>query len=303
MIQELNIEVKQSRLDVTEHVYSHTTAPLKGTEINLNMMIIKDSPQGAEGVWTLVKKPCIIWIMGGGWLNCPREKALPFLIYFARRGYVVASIQVRSSLEANWPAQITDIQTAVRYLRAHADKLGIDADHIAVTGLSSGGHLTTMTAMNPEEYSLDEWSGYSSEVQCAVEMFGPMDLFTIEEQRKENGIPYENPPASPDVPNLSPEEILLGGKLEEKKEGAKDLNPITHITERACPLLLFHGKKDELIPYQQGIQLHDALNAAGHPTDLYLIEDAVHGDYRFFQEEIQEMIIEFLDKHMKTQHG
>ena len=272
MVQELNIEVKQSRLDITEHVYSHTTAPLKGTEVDLKLMLMKDSPQGSKGVWELVKRPCLIWIMGGGWLNCPREKAIPFLTYFARHGYVVASIRVRSSLEANWPAQITDIRTAVRYLRAHADECGIDADHIAVSGLSSGGHLTSVAAMNPEGYETDEWGGYSGDIQCAVEMFGPVDLFTLDEQRKENGIPYENPP---------------GRKI------------TSYISDKACPILLFHGKKDELIPYQQGIQLHDALNAAGHPTDLYLIEDAVHGDYRFFQEEIQEMMTAFLDKYMK----
>lgn len=299
MIKELDIEVKQSRLDITEHVYSHTMAPLKETEVDLKMMLMKDSPQGSKGVWELVKRPCLVWIMGGGWLNCPREKAIPFLTYFARHEYVVASIRVRSSLEANWPAQITDIQTAVRYLRAHADECGIDADHIAVSGLSSGGHLTSVVAMNPEGYVTDEWGGYSSDIQCAVEMFGPVDFFTLDEQRKENGIPYENPPASPDEPNLSPEEILIGGTLEEKKDAAKDLSPLSHISEKACPILLFHGKKDELIPYQQGIQFHDALNAAGHPTDLYLINDAVHGDYRFFQEEIQKIMTDFLDKYMK----
>ena len=123
MIYNIDVKVKQARLDLIDGIiYSHTTAPVKGTNIKLNMMIMKDSTQGGEDVWTLKKKPCIIWIMGGAWLQSPREKAIPFLTYFARNGYVIASVQVRSSLEAHWPAQIIDIQTAVRYLRAHAEE-------------------------------------------------------------------------------------------------------------------------------------------------------------------------------------
>ena len=82
-------------------------------------------------------------------------------------------------------------------------------------------------------------------------------------------------------------------------EEAKDASPLSHISEAACPLLLFHGNKDSSVPHQQSVQLHDALNASGHPTDLYILNGAVHGDYRFYQEKIQEIILDFLDKHMK----
>ena len=188
MIQNMDVEVKQARLDVIDGlVYSRTKAVLENRDMELSMLIVKDSPQGAKGVWKLEKKPCILWIMGGAWARCPREKALPFLIWFARRGYVVASARIRCSHEALWPAQIIDVQTAIRYLRAHADEHGIDEKHIAIMGQSSGGHLTSITAMNPKKYPAEEWTEYSSDVQCAVDMFGPTDLLKIVEQRAENG--------------------------------------------------------------------------------------------------------------------
>lgn len=300
MIQNMDVEVKQARLDVIDGlVYSRTKAVLENRDMELSMLIVKDSPQGAKGVWKLEKKPCILWIMGGAWARCPREKALPFLIWFARRGYVVASARIRCSHEALWPAQIIDVQTAIRYLRAHADEHGIDEKHIAIMGQSSGGHLTSITAMNPKKYPAEEWTEYSSDVQCAVDMFGPTDLLKIVEQRAENGLPHVVPAPPEGKPALAPEEFLLGGKLEEHMEEAKDASPLSHISEAACPLLLFHGNKDSSVPHQQSVQLHDALNASGHPTDLYILNGAVHGDYRFYQEKIQEIILDFLDKHMK----
>lgn len=300
MIKNLDVTVKQARLDVIDNlVYSHAEAPVKGTKIDLKMVIIKDSLKGNGGVWQTGKKPCILWIMGGAWLECPYVKNLPFLTYFARHGYVVASARIRLSLEAQWPAQMIDIKTAIRYLRAHADEHGIDTDHIAIMGWSSGGHLTAVTAMNSGEYISGEWKDFSSDVQCAVDLFGPVDLFTIKEQRKENGFSYDDPADAVDSTSLTPEEILIGGKIEKHLEAAKDVSPISHISERACPILILHGDKDPLIPYQQSIQLHDALNEAGKPTDLYILNEAEHGDYRFCQEDAQQIMLDFLDKHLK----
>ena len=39
-----------------------------------------------------------------------------------------------------------DCKAAVRWMRAHADELGISPDHLAVTGHSAGGHLSLMVA-------------------------------------------------------------------------------------------------------------------------------------------------------------
>ena len=39
---------------------------------------------------------------------------------------------------------VEDAKTAVRFLRANAEKLGIDPNHIAVMGESAGGYLAAM---------------------------------------------------------------------------------------------------------------------------------------------------------------
>ena len=93
------------------------------------------------------KLPLIVWIHGGGWKNGDKRSGLnphrlPALVQNGK--YIGASIGYRLSGEAIWPAQIHDCKGAIRWLRAHAEKYGIDPDKIIAWGSSAGGHLVSM---------------------------------------------------------------------------------------------------------------------------------------------------------------
>ena len=83
------------------------------------------------------------------------------------------SMYYRSSAQAKWPEQIKDVKTAIRFLRANADKYEIDPDRIGVMGRSAGGHLSAIAGMNTDNFESEEWSEFSSEVQATYDMFGP----------------------------------------------------------------------------------------------------------------------------------
>ena len=61
--------------------------------------------------------PCIVWICGGAWLSIDKSAHLAYLSELARAGFVVASVQYRTSNEAKFPAQLCDVKAAIRYLR------------------------------------------------------------------------------------------------------------------------------------------------------------------------------------------
>jgi len=91
------------------------------------------------------KRPLIVWIHGGAWLagskdDCPAVR-------FVHDGYAVASINYRLSQHAVFPAQIQDCKAAIRWLRANADKYGIDPDRFGVWGASAGGSAGPMTVL------------------------------------------------------------------------------------------------------------------------------------------------------------
>lgn len=314
-MKEINIELKQNRLDILDgNIYSRVEAPRLGDKtLDLEMLVVRNCNNIAAIPGEAEKKPAILWLMGGAWIVCPPVKVMPFLTWFARRGYVVAAARYRTTPEAAWPAQIVDVKSAIRYLRANAESFGIDPEHIAVMGLSAGGHLTNVAAMNTDEWEKKDWTEESDEVQAAVSLFGPADIRTCAAQRERNALKpkYNVRPVEPRLPNGvernrpalpfegSPEELLVGGPLSEYPEIAADVDPATHISEKSAPLLMIHGLKDTQVPYQQSVDLYHALQAAGRPAELYLVKDADHADHHFFQEETQEIILEFLDRYMK----
>src|SRR5690242_18291482 len=72
-----------------------------------------------------LKRPLVVFVQGSGWGPQNLYSAIPQLSELAHRGYVVASVEYRPSTEAIAPAQIQDVKTAIRYLRANAAKYGI----------------------------------------------------------------------------------------------------------------------------------------------------------------------------------
>ena len=144
------------------------------------------------------KYPCIVWICGGAWLSMDKSAHLAYLADLARNGFVVASVEYRTSNEAQLPAQIQDVKAAVRYLRAHAERYNIDSEKFGVMGESAGGYLTCMAALdNDPAMDVGEWLGYSSKVQAACPWYPPTDF---------RGFPY----ASAEECAASPESLLLG---------------------------------------------------------------------------------------------
>lgn len=87
------------------------------------------------------KYPCVVWICGGAWIQMDRSAHLAYLSVLAQQGFVVASVEYRTSNEAKFPAPLQDVKAGIRYLRAHADRFNIDPDRIGVMGESAGGYL------------------------------------------------------------------------------------------------------------------------------------------------------------------
>ena len=83
-------------------------------------------------------RPLIVFMHGGGWAySNPRAGAafvdLPVVLaHLAERGYVVASIAYRLSGEAPFPAQLEDLQAAIRFLRGNAARFGIDGAQVGL---------------------------------------------------------------------------------------------------------------------------------------------------------------------------
>ncbi|MDR8394192.1 alpha/beta hydrolase [Aliifodinibius sp. S!AR15-10] len=125
-------------------------------------------------------RPALVIVHGGGWRGGSKSVDVyqKMMVDYAQQGYVTININYRLLDEAEFPACIEDVKTAVRWLRAHADQYQVDPDRIGAYGHSAGAHLAMMLAMAPESASLEGegWNEYSSMVNVAAAGSPPTEL-------------------------------------------------------------------------------------------------------------------------------
>jgi acetyl esterase/lipase len=222
--------------------------------------------------------PLVVWIHGGGWMIGDRrylpETLRPDQLFDAlvAAGLAVATIDYRLALEAPFPAQLHDAKAAIRYLRAHADELGISTERIGVWGESAGGHLAALVGLTGSRSELEGSIGVvgpSSAVDVVVDWYGPADFTTMPRMTPPPHIVAKLEPAM----HTPPEDTLVAGLDDAARAAA---SPITHVTPDAPPFLLVHGTADWLVPYAQSEQLHAALTCAGVDCRLEPVEGAQH---------------------------
>ena len=102
----------------------------------------------------------------------------------AARGYVVASVNYRLSGEADFPAAVQDVKTAISWLRGHADGLQCGRYPHRGLGRSEGGHLAALAGVSCGVASLDPPADPKNKppsdcVQAVIDWYGISDLETL----------------------------------------------------------------------------------------------------------------------------
>ncbi len=231
--------------------------------------------------------PVIAYIHGGGWTMGSKVMARAQMLPLVATGrYAAVSIGYRLSWQDRWPAQIHDVKAGIRWIRANAKDYGLDPSRICAFGPSAGGHLAAMLGATNDVISLEgelgDHTDQSSDVQCVVDFFGPVDL------RSEDG---KDPLGNPSVVTR-----LLGATPQESPRLAAEASPVSHVDSSDVPFLIVHGTRDPLVDYNQSVQLEAALVEAGVPVIFQTIEGGGHGDFAAGVPEVNDRVEAFLEK-------
>ena len=93
--------------------------------------------------------PAIVDVHGGAWTRLDRTTGGVLGRGLAACGVVVVAVDFRMGPDHKHPAASADVAAGIRWVRAHASRLGVDPRRIAIAGSSSGGHLASLLAVTP----------------------------------------------------------------------------------------------------------------------------------------------------------
>lgn len=203
--------------------------------------------------------PAVLLIHGGGWTSFDKSTMHGMGQFLARSGFVAFSVDYRlfQGKENRWPAQLDDVQRAVRWVRANSAKYGVNAERIGAFGHSAGGQLAALLGMEETRDNSDPaLAKYSSRVQAVVDVSGPSDFTTDHDP---DGDAF-----------LS---TFLGAGYSQRPEVWREASPAFHVSKADAPFLLVHGTEDQNVPISQAQELCKKLQAAGVPVSLIKVKD------------------------------
>ena len=198
-------------------------------------------------------RPAILAIHGGAWHGGDKAWGGQIARELCPFGYVVFSVNYRLSDEPNgdWPAQIEDVQNALKYIRANARRFRIDPNRIASLGMSAGGHLATMLALR------DDPSSPQGRVTIAVNLDGEHDMTMPPEQ------------VMADFENIMTH--VMGHPSPWSDAELRDISTVT-FARPDVSLLTVHGAGDDNVYVTQGERITAALQSIGAETEFIRIE-------------------------------
>ena len=237
----------QSDVSVDENVSYSSTDPV------LRLDVYK--PVGAAPA----PRPAVLLIHGGGWTSFDKGTMQGMGNFLARHGYVAFSVDYRlfSDGKNSWPAQLDDVQRAVRWIRANAPKYDVDPNHIGAFGHSAGAQLAALLGMEDTRDDSDPaLAKYSSRVQAVVDVSGPTDFTAMHDPERIAFLTH-----------------FLNADYAKNPQAWRNASPVTHVAKADAPFLIVHGTQDQSVSMDQPQELYEKLKAAGVPVSFVKVDD------------------------------
>lgn len=231
--------------------------------------------------------PGIVLIHGGGFSGGGRESYLPMAIRLAQNGYVAASADYRLAPMFQFPLALYDLKAAVRFLRANAERYGVEAERMAAIGESAGATWAQFLAVTRNMPGFEGTGAHreqSSAVDCAVSYYGRSDMRRA----------YEGSRNAADA--LPP---LLGGDRMSALDAHFRASPLNWITPDSAPALAIHGTRDGNVPFEQSVWLVERMRSMGIAAELETLAEAGHGFKGADAERAFARTLDFLNRKLK----
>ncbi len=223
--------------------------------------------------------PGVVLVHGGAWYMGSRHNMAWCARRLARVGFTAVSISYRLAPEHKFPAQLEDCKSAVRWMRANAERLKMDPERIGGFGYSAGGHLVALLGATGEAGQEEGKAGdtaASSRLQAVAAGGAPCEFRFL--------------PA-----DLNLLTYWLGGTRRAAADAYRLASPTVFASADDPPMVFWHGSKDRTVPIASAQAMVRALQAVGGSAELHVVEGKGHTQ-AFFDGEAFDNCVRFLSE-------
>lgn len=247
-------------------------------------------------------RPAVLYLHGGALIWGMRNRVMDeYVVGFNKAGFVLISADYRLAPETKLPAIAQDVEDALAWVRGPAAvEFGIDPERVAVMGSSAGAYLALLSGT------------FAEPPRAIASLYGYGDILGDWYTRPSEA--YLRRPLvdrETAMQHIWQEPISEGPDPRFKfylwcRQQARWVQEVTGLDPRAnrnellkyCPAhnvgpgypptILLHGDADTDVPVEQSRQMAAALETAGRPHELVIVEGGGHGfDFETHQPEVQ----------------
>lgn len=232
-----------------------------------NELILRDVKYGSDKRNTMnvfvpkganEKTPFVLFIHGGAWVSGDKNDVGVVQLALGGAGIASAAINYRYASDVvHYPQLMNDVKSAIDYIIEHDNDWGINANKMAIGGISAGAHMALLYA-----YHYDS----GNHINSVISMAGPVDMTNVDFL---NGATV--------LKLIDGANKMVGAKYEIGKpvpSQFQDASPIKYV--KNVSTLIIHGTGDVVVPYAQAELLADAMKQKSYTHDLVTIDGANH---------------------------
>jgi acetyl esterase/lipase len=206
--------------------------------------------------------PGVVVVHGGGWTAGTVRDFAEESRLLANEGFVAFSVDYRKAPQFTFPAQLEDMEAAVRFIREHAGEFKVDPAQLGSLGASAGGQLAAMLGVVGEGRR-DE----GSRVNVVVSWSGPMDFTEAPSGRAA--------PRQDRSVGRGPVRRYLGCAPLICPELYVEASPVSHVDPTDAPTFMANGTA-ESVALSQPRSMLEALEDAEVPVELVEVPGKFH---------------------------
>ncbi|QDV22344.1 alpha/beta hydrolase [Aureliella helgolandensis] len=217
--------------------------------------------------------PLVMMVHGGAWSAGDKSNVERHARQLAENGFAAVAIQYRLAPQHIYPAQLDDCRFALRWAAQHATAWRADPQKLGLWGYSAGAQLVAMLACQP-------LPGEPTISACVAGGL-PSDF---------THIPLDNQMLSQ----------VMGGSRREQPELYRAASPMEFASRDTCPIFLFHGSSDLIVPYSSSRRFYERLRELSVESELLTVQGKGHL-LTFIDRSAAEKTVAFLKSHLLEQ--